>query len=442
MSATNIPGSFGVPGLGSTFPIIVDPLQFARIQQRRYGATFKINFLGRSTAVLLGAEAQRRVLGANVTDAQFSNLGGYSFLVPFIGRSSILMLDGPEHSMQRKIITPIFHSRHYGAYVDRINQIVDAECAGWQMGQPRQFYKDSREITFRMANSLVLSVEAGPEYQQLQRDWVTLFAGIMDPFQFNLPITPYGWAMRAKQRVDAFLRATIARHRSTPHVDMLSFLLEARHEDGSALTEEELLNHARFLLFAAYDTAASTMSWAMLEILQNAEVLAKISAEIHAERGDVPVSVEEIMQMPYMEAVIKETLRLHPATGFLSRGITKPFEINGYTVPEGWNVMIMHCLTHRMSEYFPEPDRFIPERFLPPRSEDKQTPYAWVGFGAGAHTCLGMGIAHVEIKTVLTRLLRRYHMALIPNQNVKPRYVPINRPRSGTLLTLQRRAEN
>ena len=439
MTETNLPGSFGMPGLGATIPILFDPLRFARNHYHKYGTTFKTRFLGKPTAVLLGAEAQRRVLGATTTDTQFATMGGYSFLIPFIGRTSLLMLDGQEHSMQRKLITPVFHSHHYGAYVERINHIIDSVRATWQIGQTLQFYKDSREITFRMANSLVLSVEAGPEYEQLQRDWVTLFAGITDPLQRDLPMTVYGRAMRAKQKVDAFLRETIARHRAKPYTDMLSFLLEAQHEDGSPLTEEELLNHTRFLLFASYDTAASTLSWALLEILQNPHVLRKLLEETHAERGDAPVSVEEIMQMPYMDAVIKETLRLHPATGFLSRGLTTPLEHNGYTIPAGWNVMIMLSFTHRMSEYFAEPEQFIPERFLAPRSEEKQTPYAWVGFGAGAHNCIGMGIAHVEIKTILARLLRCYQMTLIPGQNMKPLYVPINRPKSGTLMKIAQR---
>jgi len=97
----------------------------------------------------------------------------------------------------------------------------------------------------------------------------------------------------------------------------------------------------------------------------------------------------------------------------------------------------MHAFTHRIPAYFADPERFDPARFMPPREEDKKTPYAWVGFGGGAHVCIGMGIAQVEIKTVLANLLRRYEFKLVPGQNLTPQYVPISRPKSGTIVTVR-----
>jgi cytochrome P450 len=99
----------------------------------------------------------------------------------------------------------------------------------------------------------------------------------------------------------------------------------------------------------------------------------------------------------------------------------------------------MLAFTHRMPEYFDAPDAFDPARFLPPREEDKRTPYAWVGFGSGAHTCLGMGIAQVELKTALWYLIQRYTFEMVPDQDLRTIHVPINRPRSGLLVTIRPR---
>src|SRR5215472_12101154 len=142
---TAIPGTFGIPVLGATIPILVDALNYTNRQQQKYGDTFKTRFMGKPTAVLLGAEAQRKVLGAGNTDTQFATYGGYSFLIPFIG-NSILTIDGEPHTMQRKLITPAFHSRHYGHYIERINHIVADVTAAWDESKPRQFYNDSREM--------------------------------------------------------------------------------------------------------------------------------------------------------------------------------------------------------------------------------------------------------------------------------------------------------
>jgi retinoid hydroxylase len=440
MSVQLPPGSSGLPVLGDTLSIISDAVGYTRRQVRHYGPAFRMRFLGRDAVVLVGADAQRRVLGASSSDTQFSSYGGYSYLLPFIGGGSLLTLDGAEHAIQRKLVTPAFHSRHFGDYVERIERIVTAVSSTWEPGRSRVFYADAREMTFRMASSLVLGLEVGPRYHRLSHEWSLLFRGITDPLQKNLPFSPYGRAMAVKPAVDAFLEKLIVEHRQTPRADLLSLILEARHEDGSALSETELLDHARLLLFAAFDTTASTMTWTLLEVLRHPDVLARLEAELDEVIGTqaAPTPVE-LPRLGWLEATIKETLRLHPATPFLARGLTEPLDFGGYRIPAGWLVLVMHAFTQRMPEYFQAPEDFDPARFLPPREEDKRSPYAWVGFGAGAHTCLGMGIALMELKTTLAYLLRHYRIALVAGQDTRTVHLPINRPKSGVLITVQPR---
>ena len=245
--------------------------------------------------------------------------------------------------------------------------------------------------------------------------------------------------MAAGRKVDVFLRRQIQEHRAEQKTDLLGLLLEARREDGKALTDEELLNNTRFLLFAGYDTTASTLTWALLELLSNAEVLTRVEQELDMQRSDQPLTVAELGRLPLLDAVIKETLRLHPSTAILARGLNSTLDYDGYSVPVGWTVMLVPAYTHRMPEYFADPARFDPDRFLAPREEDKRTPYAWVGFGGGTHACIGMGIAQVEIKTVLAQLLRRFHFALVPDQNMTAQYLPITRPKSGLIVMFEPR---
>ncbi|MGO8951272.1 MAG: cytochrome P450 [Ktedonobacterales bacterium] len=206
---------------------------------------------------------------------------------PFIGGGSLLTLDGAAHDAQRKVVAPAFHSRHYGAYMMSITRSVASVSDTWNMPAttttseaavatvPRVFYKDAREMTFRMACSLVLGLELGPAYAQLNADWNELFSGIMDPVRANLPFTPYGRSMAAKRRVDAFLRQLVAERRAAPGTDLVSLLLDVRQEDGTPLSENELVDQARLLLFAAFDTTASTMTWLLAELLQHPEAYAR-----------------------------------------------------------------------------------------------------------------------------------------------------------------------
>jgi cytochrome P450 len=438
-----------VPVLGATLSILNNALDYTRQQAARHGQVFQTRFMGRRAVVLLGAEAHKRVLGASSAETLYSSYGGYQFLLPFIGGGSLLTLDGAAHDAQRKVVAPAFHSRHYGDYMARITRSVASVCDTWNSptttveaagAAPRVFYKDAREMTFRMACSLVLGLELGPSYSQLSADWNQLFSGIVDPIRANLPFTPYGRSMAAKRRVDAFLRQLVSERRAAPGTDLVSLLLDAHHEDGTPLSEDELVDQARLLLFAAFDTTASTMTWLLVELLRNPEAYARVEAEVGAAEGRHDISPSDLAHLSWLDACIKETLRLHPATAFLARSLTAPMEYSGYTIPAGWLMLLMLAYTHRMPEYFDAPDTFDPERFLPPREEDKRTPYAWVGFGSGAHTCLGMGIAQVELKTALWYLVQRYTFQLVPDQDLRTIHVPINRPKSGLLLTIHPRA--
>lgn len=451
MSTTSIvathlpPGSAGLPVLGGTLSILGDALGFTRQQAARYGQVFQTSFMGQHAVVLLGADAQKQVLGASTAESLYSSYGGYKFLLPFIGGGSLLTLDGAAHDTQRKVVAPAFHSRHYGDYMARITRSVASVSDTWNTPAstaattPRMFYIDAREMTFRMACSLVLGLELGPSYAQLSADWHQLFSGIVDPVRANLPFTPYGRSMAAKRKVDAFLRQMVAERRASPGTDLVSLLLDAQHDDGTPLSEDELVDQARLLLFAAFDTTASTMTWLLVELLRHPEACARLEAEVGAGKGARDITPPDLSQLAWLDACIKETLRLHPATAFLARSLTAPMEYGGYTIPAGWLVLVMLAFTHRMPEYFEEPDTFDPGRFLPPREEDKHTPYAWVGFGGGAHTCLGMGIAQVELKTALWYLFQRYTFQMVPNQDLRTIHIPINRPKSGLLLTIQAR---
>lgn len=435
-----IPGSLGLPFLGETLALFTDPLNYFSTRQQRYGNVFKTRILGKTSVVLCGVRAQQQVFLASGGEGVFRTRDGYGFAEPFLG-TSLLQMDGQEHQVQRKLITPAFQSHTYADYLMRINRVVDRIVGQWPDQGTRVFYQEARAIAFRIATSLMLGVEDGPELAEMNDLIHTLFDGPLALVRLKLPFTKYGKALAVKPMLEGRLQKMIQQHREAPTTDVLSLFLQARDEQGQPLSDEQLRAHLKLLLFAGYDTTTATLTWSLLELLRHPDFYERVCAEVRVGSvgGEVPVTVEDVRAMPFLDAFVKETLRLHPVTAFLFRGNRSPHEFEGYTIPAGWQVIIPISHTHRSSESFVNPEHFDPERFLPPREEDKKTPYAWMAFGGGKHMCLGMGIAQVEMKTVFTRLLRQFDLQLAPGQDVSPLYIPIGRPKGGTVISFQRR---
>jgi len=167
-----------------------------------------------------------------------------------------------------------------------------------------------------------------------------------------------------------------------------------------------------------------------------ADLLARARQEVIAVAGAdaaMPLTYVALRQMTLVDALIKETLRVHPQSVFSLRGVRADCEIAGYALPAGGTIMLVPAYTHRMPEYFADPNVFDPDRFLPPRQEDVKHPYAFIGFGGGPRICIGEALARIEIKALLAQLLRRYELALASDQNLTPRYAP-SRPKGDVLI--------
>ena len=420
------PGAMGPPLLGHTLGLVFDPLSFAQRQTQRYGPVWKTRFFNVPTVALIGAEAQRFVL----VDAYRNFLWkeGYGIGYELFG-DGLMWLDGTTHDTHRQMMQPAFHGHHLSEYLNRINRIADEQLTAWKKRGRRSFYEDARQIAFRLASSLLLGIDVGRAYSTLIHAWETFSNGPLTLLHWDLPWMRYGRAMHARTKLDAVVAHETTLRRAEPASDVLSLLVQAQTAEGQPLTDEQIQAHMRFLFFAAYDTTASTMSWLLLELLHHPDLMERIREEVCATAPDEPVTLDEIRRQPFLDAAINETLRLHPQVSWVLRGVQQDCEFAGYRLPAGWHVMLIPPVTHRLPEYFAEPDRFDPDRFLAPRQEQKQHPLAWIGFGGGPRTCLGEAVAKMEIKAVFTRLLRRYAVSLLPRQDLTPQYVPLSRPR-------------
>jgi cytochrome P450 len=272
-------------------------------------------------------------------------------------------------------------------------------------------------ITLEVALRAVFGLRQGARMDELRDLLVELLQPppalmVFLPIQYlDFPFSPYRTFLRRRAEVDRVLRGVIRARMASPEpdgTDILSLLIASRDEQGRPMTEDELRDELITMLVAGHETTATSLSWAFACLLEHPDVAARLTAELDAARTGDAVDVDALANLAYLDAVIKETLRLRPVIPDVVRQTQAPFQLAGYTIPAGVHLTPCIHLAHRRPETYPEPERFRPERFLDVRID----PYAWLPFGGGIRRCLGQAFALYEMKIVLGVIWSRLRMRL------------------------------
>jgi cytochrome P450 len=346
-------------------------------------------------------------------------------LKPLLGERSLLMLDGAPHLRERRMMQPPFHGERMLAHGRIMREIADGVIDGWPLGRPFPIHAEMQRITIDVIVRTVFGMADGPCLGELRALLVRLLnQGIM-PLSVLLPVelgglTPWGRFRRTQRRVAALLLDEIAARRAAPAggADVLSMLVAARDEAGEPMSAAALHDEMITLLVAGHETTATALAWAVHRLLTNPHVLARVRAEVATVAGSRPLEPEHVRRLDYLDATVKETLRLNPIVPFVGRMLKESTRIGGVSLPAG--VVAAPCihLAHRRPDVWPEPDRFEPERFL----GRSPSPYTFLPFGGGVRRCLGMAFALYEMKAVLAQMAAR--VELRPATNGPIRAVP------------------
>ncbi|MEO0533733.1 MAG: cytochrome P450 [Cyanobacteria bacterium P01_A01_bin.123] len=410
----------GLPFLGETLEIFNTEERYYWRQFEQYGPIFKTHILGQNFAFLVGPEANRLVLQDQADHV--STTLGWKF-VQQLFKDGLLFLEGEEHRRIRRLMYPAFHRRALVDYFTTMQRVVEGFIADWGNREQVPFKADFRELTLIIASRLFLGAQTNQQVVQTSQWFEELWAARLAILRLDVPFTLYGRSQIARRNLAEFLRPIIAERKrqsnpaeSAEGIDVLGLLLTATDEDGNHLSDQEVINQAIFFLFAGHETTASVLSWLLYELGSHPQWQATLRSELMAVAGSEPLQISHLNQLPQMGNVLKEIERLYPPVYGIPRGVVKDIEYAGYHIPAGWYINLSPMLTHYLPELFPNPTQFAPERFAPPREEDKRHPFALVGFGNGPHACLGMEFAQLEIKVVLATLLRRYTWQVSPDR--------------------------
>jgi cytochrome P450 family 135 len=323
---------------------------------------------------------------------------GNSPIRPVMGPSSVLVLTGPEHMRQRKLLLPPFHGERMREYEETIVEETRRDMASWPMRRPMRLQARTRAITLEVILRAVFGVQ--DEGMDPLREAI---GGLLETMSMlavlRIALTrptverPGGAIGRGLASLDKVLYAEIARRREasdlTERTDILSLLLQARDEEGAPMRNDELRDELVTLLLAGHETTATSVAWAIERLVRHPDKLARLKAEI--ESGE-----EE-----YLGAVVNETLRVRPVVPIVVRQLQAELEVGGYLLPVGTMVAPCIYLTNRNARVYARPTEFMPERFL------GQTPetFSWIPFGGGIRRCIGASFAMLEMRLMLRTIL-------------------------------------
>jgi cytochrome P450 family 135 len=374
---------------------------FLRQSRARFGSMFTLKIAYEGHWVMLSdPELVKQVFTG---DPRIFHAGeGNQILRPILGENSVLVLDEKKHIAQRKLLLPPFHGERMQAYGEKMAEIAAREIESWPTGTPYKLRPRMQAITLEIVLETVFGVHGGERMAPL-RDALREFLDLTTNPRVLLPVLMVGPnrinsvpAFRRRiEAVDRLIAEEIAERRVADDLaerdDVLSLMLQARHEDGSPMSDAEIRDELLTLLVAGHETTATALSWAMERLVRHPEKLGRLGDEVEAGED------------AYLTATVQETLRLRPVIVIVIRKLTEAVELGGYELPAGASVTPCIHLIHRDPEIYPDPDRFLPERFLdtPPGT------YTWIPFGGGVRRCLGAAFAQFEMQVVLRELVRR-----------------------------------
>ncbi|HEX2016875.1 MAG TPA: cytochrome P450 [Solirubrobacteraceae bacterium] len=389
----------------STLGWITRPMPFMERCQQRYGDIFTLRVAHEGTWVFLAhPDMVKQVFTGDATRLHAGEAN--AILEPVVGRHSVLLLDEAPHMAQRKLMLPSFHGERMQRYGDLMRAIAQEELERWPVGKPVALWPRMQAITLEVIMRAVFGISDADRLGRLRQLLADMLNLTTAPWEM-LKLVALGPKRIQANRgfratvdpVDDLVRDEIRARRAVDDLserdDVLSLLLQARHEDGSQMSDQELRDELMTLLVAGHETTATSMAWALERLMRHPDKLERLA-------GELADGSEE-----YLDAVIKETLRLRPVLPIVVRRLTEPLELGGHLLPAGVSVAPCIHLIHRRPDIYPEPRRFEPERFL----EQPPGTYTWIPFGGGVRRCLGASFALYEMKVVLGEIIGRLRLA-------------------------------
>jgi cytochrome P450 len=441
-----LPGPKGLPIVGVAFDVRGDPLGVMRSYAREYGDIVRFRVMMQDRILLNHPDFIEQVLV--VQQGKFHKSELTRRITGRMLGQGLLISEGDFWRRQRRLAQPAFHRARVNDYASTMAEIALDHISRWRDGEERNVSQDMMGLTLDIAVRTLFGTTLPGEAEQVGRAMTFLMRYSLS--RQRLPVRiPETWPTPNNRRANeelAFMDSLVYRmisereaaNGAAHHNDLLALLMGAMDEDGSHMTRQQLRDEAMTLFIAGHETTSQMLSWTWYALSQNPAIEQRLQEELNGVLGGRPPQVADLPRLPYLQAVMNESLRLYPPAYILARMAIEPCQIGGYDIPLRSTIVLAPWVTHRDPRFYDDPDTYRPERWLDGLMQ-RLPAGAYFPFGDGPRRCIGQGFALMEAAIVIGALAQKFRLRLVPGHEVVPEPLVTLRPRQGIRMTLHAR---
>ena len=424
----HLPGERGWPMLGHAVEFLRDPRGLTHRMHAAHGKCYRTGFLGIVAVVLLGEDALELVLRDR--EQVFSSERGWSFSLGRLFPNGLMLRDFDVHRLHRRIMQVAFKRDALSGYWATMRPILERGIAKTTtLGYPW-----IKQMTLDAAGAIFLGLEGEADLRRVNQLFVDTMLAASAALRFDWPGTTFARGLKARRELDAWVAELIPQRRGGSQRDMLTILCNTTTEEGERFSDREIIDHIIFLLLAAHDTTTSALTNLMLELGRRPEWQTRLRQQSQAIGA---LDEEAIPKLSLVYDCFREVLRLYPPVRAIPRRALRELEVNGHRIPANAQMWLNVERIQRDPKIYTNPDDFDPERFADGRAEHKRHRFGWIPFGAGAHTCLGLQFAELQVKMFMHLLLTQYEWSV---EAGPMQYLPFIKPKNDLPVQLKRLA--
>lgn len=445
---THVPGPRGYPVVGALPQVMKDPLQFLSRMVREHGDVVHLGGFGaqqfyfvshpRDIEHVWKTHSRKYVRGSN-----------FKMLKP-LGGNGLFLNEGESWKTQRRLLQPAFHVPRLMGMVNTINASIEAMLERWRRdiapGEPFDLEHEMVHLLIEVSVRTLFGTEVAGDAATVHKSITTAFSILHRkvlaavPFPWWVPFPSHVRFLRAIARLDEVVYRLIEERRKSgiEGDDVLSTLLSVRDEDGNPMPDRQIRDEVVTMLVAGHESTGTSLSWTLHLLSHYPLVMRQVEEELADVLGGRTPGFQDLPNLKYLAMVHKEGLRLYPPFWMLTRTPVEDDELSGYRIGAGSILMFSSYVTHRRQDFWPNPEAFDPERFLPEEIE-KRPQFAYFPMGGGPRVCIGGRLAEMQSLLVLATVLQRYDLHAMAGQRAEPAAMLSLRPKGGLWMTLHER---
>jgi cytochrome P450 len=422
-----------------------DPIAFFSNLAHTYGDVSHVHMAGEHLFLLNHPSLIRDVLVTN--QRNFLKGRGLERARRFLGQG-LLTSEGATHLRQRRLMQPLFHRDRISTYASLMTEYADRLQRGWHAGSTIDAAQEMNRLALLIVGKTLFDADVESHAKNVGTAltavmgsfWMTMlpFSDLME----HLPLPAFRRSKKARAELDAIIYGMIDERRKNPtdRGDLLSMLLLAQDEeaDGAGMTDQQVRDEAMTIFLAGHETTANALAWTWYLLSGAPEAEARLHEEVDRVLGGRLPTLADVPNLPYVEQVVTESMRLYPPAWLIGRRAIEEFAVRDYTVPARSVVVMSPYVLQRDARFFVDPERFRPERWTP-EFKASLPPFAYFPFGGGARRCIGESFAWMELVLVMSTIAQRWRMRLVPGHPVVPQPVVTLRIKNGLKMTLEAR---